>query len=726
MTDGRTDRRPAALALFVIALVGTAARVALLGERMAHWSEARLGYDALRYAATGVFEYRPVTHGPLLYHVDRVLFEVVGASDLVARLPVAVVGGLLPVVAWLYRDHLRDDEVVALGAVLAANPVLVYYSRFATNDLLVAAFALTTLGFIVRTRATGHARYLYAASAVGALAFAAKATAGLYAAIWVAAALVLWDQRAFLDALLGRPVLTRARASVLAGRLRARGTPEMVVVAAFNPLVLLAVGPFSALVTAVLGAVVVLVAVVLLDDAGRVVDRNAVGAVGGVLAAAVAASALLGDPVAPDARLVAFAFAWTAAAAGAVGVLTGGTRVGARIRRWRAPGLLATVVFSLVTLVLFAPRNPDGLGLWSALANPVQWPALVEAGLVDPLSAYGRVWLSSHGNDYLSFAVPLLEALALAAVVVLAAATAGFLANRYRDRDKLVSFCALWAGLSVLVSPVAVVVQAPWHAVHVVVALAVPAAVALAAVARRIPAAVRERDVAVAAVAVLVVLVATGAVLSSAVGFAYLHPQDDARNPLVQYGQPGDDFRETLAAVDAAADRNDDGPDVVYYGAYFHVDNESTADRLPVGDRYVEEADGYRLVGENEAWYNRLPLAWYLEGAGASVDSADRRPGLADLLDSNPPVVVTRVQHDDLVRAELGSGYSRATFNLTQRNVTVAVYVNESATATHPTRPAHAAGASDVAVADRAERRAVAGRSAGGDRFQPLAGVRKR
>jgi len=679
MTDGWTDRRLPALALVAVAVAGTAARVALLGERMAHWSEARLGYDVLRYAATGVFEYRPVTHGPLLYHVDRVLFELVGASDFAARLPVAVVGGLLPLSAWLYRDHLRDLEVVALGALLAANPVLLYYSRFATNDLLVAALAFTTLGLLVRTRATGRPRYLYAASAFGALAFAAKANAGLYFGLWAASALVVWDQRALAGALTDRPLVDRTRAAILFGRLRARGTPEMVVIASLNPLLLVAAGPFSALVTALLVAVLGVVAVVLLDDARRPVDRNAVGAVAGFLAASVAASGLLGDALAPDARLYAFALAWLAAAAGALGVLTAGTAVGSRIRRWRAPVVLSAVLFAAITLVLFAPRNPDGLGLWSALANPLQWPALVEAGLVDPLSAYGRVWLGGYDNDYLSSAAPLGRALAQAAVVAVAAAAAGFLRSRYGDRDDLVAFCTLWAGLSVLVYPVAVVVNAPWHAVHVVVPLAVPAAVGLAAVARRVPAAVRDRDVAVAAVALLVVLVATGAVLASAVGFAYLHPQDEDGNPLVQYGQPGDDFRETLRAVDAAAETNDDGPDVVYYGAYFHVDDESTAGRLPVDDVYREADGGYRLVGENEAWYNRLPLAWYLEAADASVDSADRRPGLEALLESNPPVVVTRVEHADIVGAALGGDYSRTTFDLTQRNVTVAVFVDESA-----------------------------------------------
>jgi len=679
MTTRRTDRRAPLYVLLAIAALGTLARVLALGERMTHWGEARLGYDVLRYAATGIFEYRPVTHGPLLYHVDRFLFELLGASDFVMRLPVAVVGGLLPVAAWLYRDHLRDLEVVVLGVLLSANPVLVYYSRFARTDVLVAAFAFTALGLFVRTRHTGDHRYLYAASAFAALAFASKANAPLYAALWVLSGLFVLDQRSLLRAFSSRPVFDKARGGVLLGRLRARATAEMAVVAVFNPVFVYTFGPFSASVTTILLVVVALVGGLLLDDAGRIADRNAVWALGAIVGAYVGSSIVLGDALEPGARQFAFAFVWLTAAAGVVGVLTARTRVGARIRRWRAPATLAVVCFAVLTLGLFAPRNPDGLGLWSALATPSQLPALVDAGLVAPIEEYGRVWLGGHHNDYMTYAVALLRTLASVAIVVVAAAVVGVLANRYGDRDELVEFAVVWGALSVAVYPVAAVVNAPWHAVHVVVALAIPAAVAIGHVLRAIPRGVRDRNPAVAGVALLVCCVVLAAPLATTAGTAYLHPQSPD-NDLVQYGQPSDDFRETLDAVEGAAAANDDGPDVVYYGAYFHVDNASVTDRLPVGDIYREDDGEYDLVGENLGWYNRLPLSWYFEGYGATTDSADRRPELDALLETDPPVVVTRATHADNVSRLLDVDYSRTTFDLTQRNVSVTVFVNESAT----------------------------------------------
>jgi uncharacterized protein (TIGR03663 family) len=701
MTTRRTDRRVTFAALLAVAAGATLARLLALGDRIAHWGEARLGYDVLRYAATGVFEYRPVTHGPLLYHVDRVLFEVLGPSDFVARFPVAVAGGLLPLAAWLFRDHLRDSELLALGVLLAANPALVYYSRFASGDVLVAAFSLLALGFLVRVRHTDDSRYLYAASTTGAFAFASKADALLYVVLWVAAGLVVADQRAFLRAVARRPVFDHRRGGVLVRTIRDRGTPEMAVVAIFNPVVVLLFGPFSTVVVGILVAVVSLLAGLVLQDAGRVAGRNAVWLLGGVVAAYVAATGFLGTPLAAGGRQVAFALTWLAAAAGVGGVLLRGTDVGGRVRRWRAPAILSTVWFLVLTLGLFAPRNPDGLGLWSTFTDPLSLPALVEAGLVTPLADYVDVWVASNGNDYLSFALPLLRTLALSSLTVAVAGVLGFVANRYGDRDEFVEFALLWAGLAALLYPVAALVNAPWHAVHVAVPLAVPAAVAVAAVARRVPDAVRDRDPAVAGVAVLVCCVALAVPLTTAAGTAYLHPgsQDNA---LVQYGQPADDFRDTLDAIEGAAAANTDGPDVVYYGAYFHVDNPQRADRLPVGDVYTGNDDGgYDLVESNEAWYNRLPLPWYTESFGATTDSARTLEGLDALAATNPPVVVVRSQLAPNVSTVIGGGYDRTTFNLTQRNVTVTVFVDRDAVAQRSIRgPSAAIGALDGARPD--------------------------
>ncbi len=191
--------RPTLVAVVAVTALSVAARLAALGARVMHWDEGRVGYAILRYAATGRWEYRAEVHGPFLYHVDGFLFQMVGASDFTARLPVAVVGGLLPLVAWLLRDHLRDDEVVGAALLLAANPILLYYSRFMRNDVLVAGFALFAFGFLVRAIHERSRTHLYVGVAALALAFTTKENALIYVGTWVGALALCFDHRLFLS-----------------------------------------------------------------------------------------------------------------------------------------------------------------------------------------------------------------------------------------------------------------------------------------------------------------------------------------------------------------------------------------------------------------------------------------------------------------------------------------------------------------------------------------------
>jgi len=192
-------RRVSAVAVAVAAavLAALALRVTLLGDRVFHWDEARVGYWILQYQATGEWEYRAIVHGPFLFHVNEFLFGVFGRSDAVARVPVAVVGALLPATAWLFRTRLDDVEVVSLAALLAVNPVLVYYSRFMRNDVLVAAFSLAALGLGVRALDTRRGGYLVAAGAFLGLAFTTKENALVYVGMFVGATALLLDERLF-------------------------------------------------------------------------------------------------------------------------------------------------------------------------------------------------------------------------------------------------------------------------------------------------------------------------------------------------------------------------------------------------------------------------------------------------------------------------------------------------------------------------------------------------
>lgn len=193
--DSGPTRRPGrvTLAVVAIALLALTARLVGLGARPFHWDEARVGYWTLRTMESGVFEYRPVAGGPFLYLVDQPVFALLGVSDATARLVVALVGGLLPLSALLFRTRLTDDETLVFATVLAFSPTLVYYSRFLRGDLPLAAFSLVALGCLVRLADTGRRRYLYGATLAGSLALTTSGFAVGYVAAWLVAAALLFD-----------------------------------------------------------------------------------------------------------------------------------------------------------------------------------------------------------------------------------------------------------------------------------------------------------------------------------------------------------------------------------------------------------------------------------------------------------------------------------------------------------------------------------------------------
>ncbi|WP_435176814.1 flippase activity-associated protein Agl23 [Halorussus sp. AFM4] len=182
-----------------ITAVALLARFVNLGARVAHQDEARVAYWAYRFMENGAYEYRPIVHGPFLTIVNGHLFELFGASDFTMRFVVALLGGLLPLSALLFRQRLRDSETVAMALLLAFNPILLYYSRFYRNDVLLAGFMLVAFGFLVRAYDHQRPAFLYAGVAAFALAFTTKENALVYPVCWLGALALLWDHRLFVD-----------------------------------------------------------------------------------------------------------------------------------------------------------------------------------------------------------------------------------------------------------------------------------------------------------------------------------------------------------------------------------------------------------------------------------------------------------------------------------------------------------------------------------------------
>lgn len=559
----RLRNRPVLVGVLLAALLAFGLRFYALGWRMPHWDEGRVLFRTMQYAKSGEWSYSAALHGPFVFHVNRYLLDYVAATDFVARAPVALVGSLLPLSAWLFRERLRGEEVVAFAFLLAANPVLLYYSRYMRSDLLVGAFCLVALGFAVRFLDDPGRGYLYAAVGALALAFTTKENVLVYLGLWAGSLALVADHRLLLAEF--------------------RGTTTRSVLADWR-------------------------------------DRVAAG-----------------------------------------------------LRAWWVPILVAAVEFFVVVVLFYAPR-PD---LWNALADPTLLPGVVEQAVVGSWEELWSQWVDGSRNfaylPLLENYVRVLEAAALATTVL---AVVGFLIERYSARggQDLVAFATYWGVTSVFVYPIATdIANAAWLAVHAVVPLTIPAAVALGAIYRRVlpglaPEKVGGSAAAAAtllllggAVAVLVnqgldavVAGETGAVIAALVlvgivahevaveagltrdlypsneevvagvavvalvlvagqvGFAaaetsYIDPQSQD-NRLTQYGQMSDSMRDELPTLERVV-RQNEGTDVLFYGSHF-------------SDRHV-------------LW--RLPFPWYLEAWDAEIDHTFRS---RDVGSDSPPVVI--------------------------------------------------------------------------------------
>lgn len=202
-SDSSTDLRrvldsvslvQALLAITALALV---VRLVGLGARPFHFDEGRVAYWSLYYIDSGNFTYRAVTHGPFIQLVNAWLVDIFGPSDFLVRLPVALVGTLLPASVYLYREHLRKSEAIAIALFLAFNSIFLYYSRFLRSDILLVGFMFAGFGCLVRLYDTRKVRYLYAAGALIALGLTSKENGLVYLLTWIGATVLLVDNALF-------------------------------------------------------------------------------------------------------------------------------------------------------------------------------------------------------------------------------------------------------------------------------------------------------------------------------------------------------------------------------------------------------------------------------------------------------------------------------------------------------------------------------------------------
>ncbi len=608
-----------------ITVVAIVLRLLFLGARSAHWDEARVAYWIDYYADTGNFAYRRIIHGPLVQHVNHWLFQIFGTSDTVMRLPVAVVGGLLPATALLFRQHLRDDETVILAGLLATNAVLLYYSQFMRSDVLVGVFMFAALGTVVRFYDTREWQYLYAAGALMALGFASKENAIIYVLTWLGAGVLLLDHALF------RP---RGHSSGFAylkttplGRL-----PAAVVWLRTAPSRLAAMDPGD--------------------------PRRMLGDPGSRLRGALR---YLLHPVGIVLVFLAITvFMYAPRGAGRAGldvVVTNPNTLGF----WEG-------VFSPAGLPELVSTT-----LTDAVGQALEWGGHggVRGGEADLIGFYGQQVAEDPREivfflewEYFRWLGGYVKLLWSHAPLVFGGAVLGLLYERFvADRSRnLVLFAAYGGFVSIVGYPLGADVYGPWLAVHMVIPLAIPAVVVPALVYRKAWRANLRGDTLVVAAAAFLLVLAAGAAGMATLNGVYAGDQSES-NPLTQYAQPAESLDDVVATMDRIGDDHQGSHDVLlYYGGGKEGTTYSGREALVKNESEWQPGnasmDFRPYCG---VWFNLLPLPWYFASTEVDV-SCEREPAsLRERVGTDPPPMIISFAADSSVADDRlrEAGYER-------------------------------------------------------------------
>ncbi|MGE0812982.1 MAG: flippase activity-associated protein Agl23 [Vicinamibacterales bacterium] len=171
------------LAWPLVLIAAASLRLWDLGVRAMTHDESLHAYFSFTLFNEGVYRHEPVYHGPLLYHLDALVFYLFGASDVTARLAPTLAGILLVAACWLLRDLAGRRGALAAALLATFSPSLLFYSRHLRNDIYIACVTLLWAYGAFRYLAGREARWRVLVTVMMGLAFITKEVSFITGAI---------------------------------------------------------------------------------------------------------------------------------------------------------------------------------------------------------------------------------------------------------------------------------------------------------------------------------------------------------------------------------------------------------------------------------------------------------------------------------------------------------------------------------------------------------------
>lgn len=161
------------------------------------WKNCASGTDLNCYA------YNPLLHGPFQFHAIALVYQIsqwLGAADngvntTTVRIAAALLGTVLVGLPYFLRDYLGKWGAWLACFLLAISPSMVYFSRFAREDIYMACFTLLMVVAIARYIRERKMGWLVLAAAGFALSYATSEATFLTIAVFGSflGALIVWE-----------------------------------------------------------------------------------------------------------------------------------------------------------------------------------------------------------------------------------------------------------------------------------------------------------------------------------------------------------------------------------------------------------------------------------------------------------------------------------------------------------------------------------------------------
>jgi uncharacterized protein (TIGR03663 family) len=128
------------------------------------------------------YTYNPLLHGPFQFHAIALVYRIsqlLGAPDngvntTTVRIAAATLGTGIVGLPYFLRDYLGKWTAIIASFLLAVSPTLVYFSRFAREDIYFAFFTFLMIVGVARYVRDRKMRWLVVAAAGFAFAYATK------------------------------------------------------------------------------------------------------------------------------------------------------------------------------------------------------------------------------------------------------------------------------------------------------------------------------------------------------------------------------------------------------------------------------------------------------------------------------------------------------------------------------------------------------------------------